>query len=691
MTSRHTRCVFGVRIVAISAMCAISIVRCGSAPTAAPGTAPPPPTAPLRTFAGPAEAEAALLELEDRRAYDPSTIESTARSNDPSVRARAALAIGRIGDARGRALLATLIADPDPSVVRSAAFGGQIFGDQTLTAELIPLLSSRDPSIVQAAAKAVGFLGRGDGQDALTSAVDIAASPEPRATILRSLWRFSSPATEQAALKFANDPDPRVRFGAIYAIARKPLESSLPALTAALSDTDADVAAYAARALGILAKRESLEPLFATLDSGKPPLVTNALVALEGVLEKNPGATAGKARIARVLALAGDANPNLAVPALTLLRQFAGTDRDVFRRLWAIAGTGTGRRRQIALASAAAVLRDNALPSIETASRSAEAPLRAAAAEALGYLTFAKAAPLRSKLAADPDPLVRGAVLNGLRTAESVSENRALAQAALNDPDPGVRATAIETLTRTGGESAVPLLAAAMSKAGGIRDTDVPIAVIGVAEKLRSDPAVQAVVETAYRHPNPVVARLARRSLLQTFRMNPSAYPAPEFRPTRSPADYLSLLAEARKPRVATVETPRGSFRIRLASEAAPMTVMNFVSLAERGYFNGSTFHRIVPNFVIQDGDPSATGNGGPGYEIRDELNPIEYSEGTVGMALSGPDTGGSQWFVTHAPQPHLDGVYTVFGQVASGQDVVERLEQGDRITRISVSQTPAQ
>ena len=120
---------------------------------------------------------------------------------------------------------------------------------------------------------------------------------------------------EQAALKYANDPDAHVRFGAIYAIARKPLETSLPALTAALSDADADVAAYAARALGILAKKESLEPLFAAVGSGKPPLVTNALVALEGVLEKNPGTVAGKERISRVLALAGDANPNTFVLA----------------------------------------------------------------------------------------------------------------------------------------------------------------------------------------------------------------------------------------------------------------------------------------------------------------------------------------------------------------------------------------
>jgi cyclophilin family peptidyl-prolyl cis-trans isomerase/HEAT repeat protein len=665
-----------------AAFAAGMLVRCGSAP-ATPG-APPPP---LKAFAGPVEAEAALLELEERRAFDPSTLESAARSSDPGIRARAALALGRVGDPRGRALLVALLSDPQADVQRSAAFGGQIMGDPTLTFELIPLLSNRDSSVIQAAAKAVGFLGRGDGQDALVAAVDQAASPEPRATILQALWRFSAPATEQAALRFANDPDARVRFGAVYAIARKPLETSLPALTTALSDRDADIAAYAARALGILAKRESLEPLLATLDSGKPPLVTNALVALEAILEKNPGTAAGKERIARVLSLAGDANPSLAVPALTLLRQFAAADRDVFRRLWSIASTGTGRRRQVALLSATAVLRDNALPALETAARSTEAPLRAAAAEALGYLTLAKAAALRSKLAVDPDPLVRGAVLSSLRTAEAVAQNRPLVEAALNDSDAGVRAYAVEALTRTGDGSVIPLLSNVLAKAAAVREPDVPIAVIAAAETLRGEPGAQALVEAAYRHPNPVVARLARRALKQDFRVDTAAFPAPEFKPSRSSADYLSLLAEAKKPWLATVETPRGTFRVRLAGSAAPMTVVNFVSLVQRGFFNGSTFHRVVPNFVIQDGDPTGTGNGGPGYEIRDELNPIEYSEGAVGMALSGPDTGGSQWFVAHAPQPHLDGIYTVFGQVVAGQDVVEKIEQGDRITRITIAE----
>ena len=684
MTSRRTWALCSALAAATGL---VALVRCGSAP-ASPGAPASPPVA-IKSFASAAEAEAALLQLEDRRAFDASVLHSAARSADPAIRARAALALGRIGDARGRQPLAELLNDPTPEVQAAAAFGSQVLGDATLTTELLPLLSGRDATVGAAAAKAIGFLARGDGQDALVAEVGKAPAPEPRATILRSLWRFAAPATEAAALRYVNDPDDRVRFGAVYAIARKPLETSLPALTAALRDRNVDTAAYAARALGILAKKESIEPLFAALDSGKPPLVTNALVALEGVLEKNPGSSAGKERIARVVTLAGDANPNVAIPALTLLRQFSGGDREVFRRLWSIATTGTGRRRQVALLSATAVLRDNAFPALETAARSPEPALRATAAEALGYLSFAKAAPLRAALAADRDPLVRGAVLGSLRTAEAVTQNRALVLAALNDPDAGVVAAAIDALTRTADPSDLPLLLDVVSKSSGKREPDVPIAAIAATEKLRTDPRARAVVETAYRNPNPVVARIARRTLLQSFRADPAAFPAPEYKPSRSPADYAQLLSEARKPWTATVETARGAFQIRLAGATAPMTVMNFVTLARKSYFDGSTFHRVVPNFVDQDGDPTGTGNGGPGYEIRDELDPIEYGEGTVAMALSGPDTGGSQWFVTHALEPHLDGIYTVFGQVTAGQDVVERIEQGDRITRVTVAEAP--
>ena len=150
-------------------------------------------------------------------------------------------------------------------------------------------------------------------------------------------------------------------------------------------------------------------------------------------------------------------------------------------------------------------------------------------------------------------------------------------------------------------------------------------------------------------------------------------------------ADYTRALARiGRNPR-AVVTTTKGSFTIELLPEAAPLTVDNFVQLARREYFRNVTFHRVVPNFVIQGGDPRGDGNGGPGYAIRCEINQLMYDRAALGMALSGKDTGGSQWFVTHAPQPHLDGGYTIFGRVVAGMDVVDRIARGDVIHSIVI------
>lgn len=152
-------------------------------------------------------------------------------------------------------------------------------------------------------------------------------------------------------------------------------------------------------------------------------------------------------------------------------------------------------------------------------------------------------------------------------------------------------------------------------------------------------------------------------------------------------ADYERALARIGKHFNAVVTTTKGSFTIELLPEDAPLNVDNFIQLAKRGYFGGITIHRVVPNFVIQDGDPRGDGNGGPGYQIRCEINEVPYKRGAVGMALSGKDTGGSQWFVTHSPQPHLDGGYTVFGNVVAGMDVVDNIDRGDVIRSISITE----
>ena len=148
---------------------------------------------------------------------------------------------------------------------------------------------------------------------------------------------------------------------------------------------------------------------------------------------------------------------------------------------------------------------------------------------------------------------------------------------------------------------------------------------------------------------------------------------------------YRRALARMGKKVQAVVTTSKGSFTIELLPSEAPLTVDNFIELAQRYYFRGITIHRVVPNFVIQDGDPRGDGNGGPGYEIRCEINQVPYDRAILGMALSGKDTGGSQWFVTHAPQPHLDGGYTVFGRVIDGMDIVDKIVRGDVVKSVVI------
>lgn len=676
------------------AACVLSLplLRCGGATPAAQGAATPPiqPPRGAPRFASAAEAEAALVELEDRRAFDLGILSSAAAAPDAETRARAALALGRIADDRGGTLLPSLLADRSAEVRAMAAFGCQLAGDPGKTQELLPLLSDADVSVAAAAARAIGALGRGDGEDALIAAIPSARSPEPRASMLQSLWRFADAASVSAALRYDRDPDAKVRSAALFTLSRKPIESSLAALTAALADPDPYNAAMAARGLGVLARKDSIAPLAAALDGGRTPLVINALLALETILEKNPGAAVAEDRKARILALGGDANPNLAIPALVLLRQFEATNREIRQRLWSIALSGEGRRRQVAIVSVVAALKDRARAALDAAVASPDPALRATAAETLAFLPAAAAKPYREKVAADKEAVVRLAALSSLNTAAAVAENRALVNSALTDPDAGVRAAAVEALGQLNDPSILPLVADALTRSQADRSPDVAIAVIGVCEKLRAEPAARAIVESAYRQSSKtLVSRLARRSLLQAFRVSRAAYPAPEYKTGRTAADYTALLSEARKPLQARVEMARGEFTIRFAGREAPVTVMNFVKLARAKYFDGVPVHRVVPNFVLQDGDPTGTGNGGPGYEIRDELNPLPYERGAVGMALSGPDTGGSQWFVTHSPQPHLNALYTVFGFVAAGQDIVERVEQGERIVRVTVSEAP--
>ena len=140
----------------------------------------------------------------------------------------------------------------------------------------------------------------------------------------------------------------------------------------------------------------------------------------------------------------------------------------------------------------------------------------------------------------------------------------------------------------------------------------------------------------------------------------------------------------------ARMETNRGLIEIELYPQYAPKTVNNFVFLARQGFYDGVKFHRVISNFVIQGGDPTGTGRGGPGYQFEDETkgNPLKHERGVISMANAGPNTNGSQFFITHSSQAHLDGRHTVFGKVLAGLDVVDAIQQGDQIVKVEIEES---
>lgn len=159
--------------------------------------------------------------------------------------------------------------------------------------------------------------------------------------------------------------------------------------------------------------------------------------------------------------------------------------------------------------------------------------------------------------------------------------------------------------------------------------------------------------------------------------------------PPPPPPQNLPSLSDVLQIRSARIFTESGEIRVALFPEEAPYTVWNFATLSENGFYDNLLFHRVVPDFVIQGGDPRGDGSGGPGYAIPDELSMLRYKTGTLGMALSGPDTGGSQWFITLSPQPHLEGLHSIFGQVVYGMDVAQRMIQGQHIQHIQIERVP--
>jgi cyclophilin family peptidyl-prolyl cis-trans isomerase len=272
------------------------------------------------------------------------------------------------------------------------------------------------------------------------------------------------------------------------------------------------------------------------------------------------------------------------------------------------------------------------------------------------------------------------------------SATHAAAGRQLSHDDPAVRSVAAELVGRAADGDDVAPLVAAYRRAERDPFSDARIAAVqalgviaagGAQARVRVGTEFGAVAPSA----DYLVRRAVAASLPDAAELWGPAGPVPT---GRGDAEYREVarrylvpsLRGAPPPEV-VIETERGNLQIRLLPSEAPLTVAAFLDLVDRGYFDAHRWHRVVPHFVVQDGDPRGDGWGGPGFVLRDEVNPVRYQVGTMGMALSGPDTGGSQFFITHAAQPHLDGTYPVFGQLIAGGAILAAITQGDRIRSI--------
>ena len=261
-----------------------------------------------------------------------------------------------------------------------------------------------------------------------------------------------------------------------------------------------------------------------------------------------------------------------------------------------------------------------------------------------------------------------------------------IARQYLTEADVIIRSTAAELLGgQPPSEANTRALTEALPRAMRDADNDAALAILSALAKQKNDMANDAI-KTALDSKDHLVRRRAV-VLLKTNGAEDFSERIGMVQTRNTDADYRRAIARIGKKPTATVATTKGSFTIEFLPADATLNVENFIQLAKKGYFNGQTIPRVVPNFVVQAGDPRGDQNGGPGYTIRCEINEVAYERGAVGMALSGKDTGGSQWFVTHSPQPHLDGGYTVFGHVIRGMEVVDQIARGDRIIRVVVSE----
>jgi cyclophilin family peptidyl-prolyl cis-trans isomerase/HEAT repeat protein len=607
--------------------------------------------------------------FEDQRVTGEGRLFAYLAEGSPLVQLRALEAIGRIQEPADAARVIPFVAAKNRAVAREAIFALGQMGNAEAVAPIVKARAGAGPDDLVVIADALGKLG---GEDAIACLIELQRdfSSSVRAQAALALARCKDPTAANALLLAVHDPDPVVAWRAIYGLEKQEmLPRTCVAAAGFLESDDAMTRAYAARTLGKQKCTGATAALVKCLRDNDVRVVVNAARALGEIKEKGAVKELGRA-------LMSHPSHHARAQAAMALEQI-GDEKGARDALMQGMLDTSAMVRIHSIRAISVLMGEKSDMFVDQMRHDGERLVRAEAIECYGRAGLnARVKELGAIARDDRDPMMRAAAVRALGRLKDATIPAQLVPMLL-DPDFTVAAAAVEAIGAHKYRAAVPQLVDVYYTREEREFIDVQLEVVRVLGELAAAEADTLLVQAA-SHPDPRVRALAVESLTSMGQSAPVVAPERAFHEASFDRTRRKELGPPLGTRRAVIDTRHGDIEVELFGDDAIQTVTNFIRLAQRGFYKNLTAHRVVPNFVVQGGDPRGDGSGDAGYTVPAEVSRHHYDTGYLGIADAGKDTGSCQWFITLSPQPHLDGRYTIVGRVTKGMEAVWKIDQGD-------------